>query len=181
MKGWLAAWFLATAGLVSGTTLSVVPVFEPISLRGTDVDGGFTDIGEALQATVVSRPMALSGAFPETLVEAIRTSHRLPSNDPEYAPREANLLVLCRVTLAAEMVGRELHVGLDVSRMEVPEGVDLTDRQVVKLAIVAIRKTLEIYQSPQPEMLPVVFRVVGAPPDKASLAELGCSFEIAGG
>ena len=61
-----------TAG---ATTISVVPIFEPLSLHGTDVDEAISDTGEALQACVMSRPMAMTGAFPEVLVDAIRSTH----------------------------------------------------------------------------------------------------------
>ena len=40
----------------------VVPVFEPLSLHGTDGDEAISDTGEALQACVMSRPKALTGA-----------------------------------------------------------------------------------------------------------------------
>lgn len=175
----LFALFLAAFPL-GATTISVVPIFEPISLHGTDVDEAVSETGEALQATVVPRPMALSGAFPETLVEAVRTVHRLPANDPNYVVDEVNLLILCRVGVSAEMVGRKLEVGIDVSKMEIPDGIDLTERQVIKLAIVAVRKTLEAYQEPQPDRLEVAISITGTDEARAGLRELDCRFEIEG-
>ena len=71
VKATLIALLLSTGAFA--TTISVVPVYEPISLHGSDVDDIISDTGEALQATVLSRPMALTGAFPEDLVAAIRT------------------------------------------------------------------------------------------------------------
>jgi hypothetical protein len=174
------AFLLVRVGVLGATTLSVVPIFEPLSLKGTDGDGDFSEIGEALQATVAARPMALSGAFPETLVEAVHSSHRLPTNDPNYAAAEVNLLVLCRVGLGAEMQDSKLRVKLDVSSMEIPAGIDLTRQQVIKLAIVAIRKTLEAYQAPQPGPLGVVFEVVGSRPEHGDLTDLGGEIEIGG-
>ncbi len=165
---------------LGATTISVVPIHEPVSLHGTDVDEAVSETGEALQATVISRPMALSGAFPETLVEAVRTPHRLPTNDPNYAVEEVNLLVMCRVGVAAEIVDGELQVGLDVAEMAIPEGIDLTERQVIKLAIVAVRKTLEAYQEPQPDRLVVAVSIIGAGEGRESLSELDCRFEIEG-
>lgn len=165
---------------LGATTLSVVPIFEPITLHGTDVDEAVSETGEALQATVIARPMALSGAFPETLVDAVRTAHRLPTNDPNYGVTEVNLLVLCRVGVAAEIVDQKLRVRLDVADMEIPEGIDLTERQVIKLAIVAIRKTLEAYQKPQPDHLDVAISILGAEGERQGLEELECRFEIEG-
>lgn len=174
---WVLVLGMALAG---ATTLSVVPIFEPISLHATDVDEAVSETGEALQATVISRPMALSGAFPETLMDAVRTSHRLPSNDPHYTVDEVNLLVLCGVGIHAEVVERTLEVTLDVSAMEIPEEIDLTERQVIKLAIVAVRKTLEVYQAPQPDRLEVAVTLTGAAGAREGLKDLECRFEVEG-
>ena len=77
MKTLIAAFF---AGILlwstaRASTIMVVPVFEPLSLHGTDGDEAVSDIGEALQACVMARPMAMTGAFPEVLVDAIRSPH----------------------------------------------------------------------------------------------------------
>ncbi|HEY8961360.1 MAG TPA: hypothetical protein VIM57_04080, partial [Luteolibacter sp.] len=86
----LVALLFASA---QATTITVVPVFEPLSLHGTDVDEVIAETGEALQATVMPRPMALTGAFPEVLIESIRSPHKIPTNNPNYKTTEANLLV----------------------------------------------------------------------------------------
>jgi hypothetical protein len=163
---------LALALPLSATTISVVPVFEPLSMHDTDVDDGITDTGEALQATVVSRPMALTGAFPEVLLESIRTPHKFPSNNPNYKVEEVNLLVLCNIDIAAEVTEEGLKVRLNIANLTVPADVDLTARQVLKLALVAIRKTLEEYQKPQTEPLKVSVLIEGVNDGTASLKEL---------
>ncbi len=163
---------------LAATTISVVPVFEPLSMHGTDVDEGITDTGEALQATVASRPMALTGAFPEVLVESIRSTHKFPSNNPNYKVEEVNLLVLCGIGISAETKEDGLHVGLNVATLNVPEGVDLTGRQVLKLALVALRKTLEEYQKPQTEPLKVQVTILGTDEGTAPLSDLGISFTL---
>ena len=89
----LLGGFLGATAIAS--TITIVPVFEPISLHGTDGDEAISEIGAALQASVMSRPMALTGAFPEVLVDAIRSPHLIPTNHPNYKVEEANLLVLC--------------------------------------------------------------------------------------
>lgn len=163
-----------------GTTISVVAVFEPLSLHGTDVDGDITESGEALQAAVLSRPMALTGAFPEDLVEAVRSPHLIPSNNPNYQVPEANLLILCGISLSAETTDDELQVSIDISKLAIPEEVDLTSRQVIKLILVAIRKTLEAYQDGQTDSLKVKIVLDGAVAEKASLNDLGTEFELPG-
>lgn len=173
--------FWLGAAALGATTLSLVTVFEPITLHGTDADEAGDGVGEGLQATVIPRRMVLSGAFPEALVEAIPTPHELASNDPGYTVGEVNLLVLCSVGLAAEIVDHELRVEVDVGSMSVPAQLRLTERQVVELAIVAIRKTLEAYQKPQAGRLAVKIAITGAEGPRAALAELGCDFGIEGG
>ena len=163
---------------LAATTISVVPVYEPLSMHGTDVDEGITDTGEALQATVASRPMALTGAFPEVLMESIRSPHKFPSNNPNYKVEEVNLLVLCNIGISAEMTEDGLDVRLNVAALTVPEGVDLTARQVLKLAMVAIRKTLEEYQRPQTEPLKVNVIIEGVDDGTATLKDLDAGYTL---
>jgi hypothetical protein len=163
---------------IFATTISVVPVHEPISLHGTDVDDIISDTGEALQATVLPRPMALTGAFPEVLVESIRTPHKIPTNNPNYTVDEANLLVLCEVGIGAELTEEGLLVKIDVSDLGIPQEVDLTSRQLLKLTLIALRRTLEEYQRPQIEPLKVIVAITGTTEKNASLMDLQVTFTL---
>jgi hypothetical protein len=163
------------------TTITMVPIFEPLSLHGTDADEAISEIGEALQAAVMSRPKALTGAFPESLVDAICSPHLIPTNNPNYQVKEANLLVLCNVGIAGEMTANGLLVRFDIAKLAIPPEVDLTSRQVLKLALVALRKTLEAYQVRQQQPLKVTVVVEGADEGKAALRELGVKFEVEAG
>lgn len=180
MKTLLASFFisgfLGAAALAS--TITVVPIFEPLSLQGTDGDEVISEIGEALQASVMPRPMALTGAFPEVLVDAIRSPHLIPTNNPNYKVQEANLLVLCNVGISGEIEEGVLKITLNVSQFAIPAEVDLTTRQILKLAIIAIRKTLDEYQRPQTQPLPVTLSIDGTDDAKASLRDLDCKFVI---
>lgn len=160
------------------TTISVVPIHEPLSLHGTDVDDIISDTGEALQATVLPRPMALTGAFPEVLVDAIRTPHPIPSNNPNYKVTEANLLVLCKVMIVAESSQEGLLVTLDVSDLEIPEEVDITSRQLLKITLVAIRRTLEDYNRSQAEPLNVMIAIAGTTEKNETLKDLQIIFKV---
>jgi hypothetical protein len=177
VKTILIALFLSTR--IFASTISVVSIHEPISLHGTDVDGMIADTGEALQATVIARPMALTGAFPEVLVESIRTPHKLPTNNPNYKVEEANLLVLCNVNISAELTDEGLLVNIDVSQLSIPVEVDLTSRQLLKLSLVALRRTLEEYHRPQTEPLNVIVAITGTSENNASLLDLGGTFTLA--
>ncbi|MES2983248.1 MAG: hypothetical protein V4727_13125 [Verrucomicrobiota bacterium] len=161
-----------------GTTISVVPIFEPLTLHGTDTGDIITDIGEALQATVMPRPMALTGAIPEALVEAIRTPHPIPTNAPNYKVKEANLLVLCDLTLAAEMTTEGMTVTLDVSKIIIPEDVDMTARQLIRITFAALQKTLEVYQQQQTEPLHIDIKITGTTEKNATLKELEATFIV---
>ena len=176
MKTALIALFLSAR--IFATTISVVPVHEPISLHGTDVDDIISDTGEALQATVLPRPMALTGAFPEVLVESMRTPHKLPTNNPNYAVEEANLLILCEVGIGAELKDEGLLVKIDLSDLSIPQEVDLTSRQLLKLTIVAMRRTLEDYHRPQIEPLKVIVSITGTSEKNASLMDLQVTFTL---
>lgn len=170
--------FLLLAGGGMATTIMVVPVFEPLSLHGTDGDEVISDVGEALQASVMARPMALTGAFPEVLVDSIKTPHQIPTNNPNYKVTEANLLVLCKVGIHGRMSQEGLIVTLDITDLDIPLEVDVTSRQVLRLALVAIRKTLEEYQRPQTQPLVVTIAIEGATEGKAPLADLASKFTI---
>ena len=178
-------FFLLIAALLctmaTASTISVVPIFEPLSLQGTDVDEAVSDSGESLQACIASRPMAMSGDFPEALVEAIRSPHLLPSNNPNYKVQETNLLVLCNITIQAEMTRDGLDTHIDVSQITIPPEVDLTARQVLKLTISALRKTLEAFQLPLKKPLTVNLGIIGAEDAKSHLRDLASSFTLAPG
>jgi len=171
---------LAMALPCAATTIMVVPVFEPLSMHGTDGDDAISDIGEALQATVMSRPMALSGAFPEALVEAMRTPHPLPSNNPNYEVREANLFVLCNIGVLAKLTETGLEVSFDISGVTIPPEVDLTTRQILRIGIVALRSTLADYQQPQPNPLRVRVHITGAQGNLEPLRDAGVEFTLPG-
>lgn len=175
----LVAWGLVCAWSPA-STISVVPVFEPISLHDTDMGGAITESGAALQADVCPRPMALTGAFPEDLIGAINTPHKLPTNNPNYQVPEVNLLRLCAVDVAADLRDDGLEVTLDISRLEIPPEVDLTARQVARLVLLAVRKTLEAYQAHQTETLKVVVRIEGATDGREPLADLATEYELPG-
>lgn len=172
------AALLFSGSSLPATTIMVVPVFEPLSLHGTDGDEAISDTGEALQACVMPRPMALTGAFPEVLMDAIRSPHLIPTNNENYKVQEANLLVLCNIGINGEMHRTGLTVTLDVSHLSIPPAVDLTARQILKLAIVAIRKTLEEYQRPQTDPLNVILTIDGTDDDNAGLRDLDSKFTI---
>jgi len=162
----------------AATTIMVTPIYEPLSLHDTDGDEAISDTGEALQACVMSRPQAITGAIPEDLIHAIRRPHKIPSNNENYQVEEANLLMLTGITVQARMKEDKLVVRLNVSGMSIPDEVDLTSRQILNLTIVAIRKTLEGYVAEQAKPLAVQLLIEGTNELNSSLTELGAEFVI---
>ncbi|MGD7651916.1 MAG: hypothetical protein ACQCXQ_01790 [Verrucomicrobiales bacterium] len=160
------------------TTITVIPIFEPLSLHGTDSDEAPSDTEEALQACVLSRPKAMTGAFPEVLVDAIRSPHLIPTNNPNYQAAEANLLVLCNIGIETTMTDDGLMVRFNVAQLTIPEEVDLTSRQILKLAIIAVRKTLEQYQAGQTQPLDVTLVIDGTDEGKRGLLDLASRFTV---
>ena len=78
-------------------------------------------------------------------MKAVAEPHKIASNSPAYDVADANLLNLCKVKLTAEMKLEKLIVRLDVTEISIPEEIDLTSRHVLRLSILAIRKTLKDY------------------------------------
>ncbi len=162
----------------AATTIMVTPIFEPLSLHDTDGDEAVSQTGDALQACVMSRPHAITGAVPEDLVHAIRRSHKIPSNNDNYQVQEANLLMLTGITILAHKDGKTLNVRLNVANMNIPSEVDLTSSQILKLTIVAVRKTLEAYQAEQGKTLPVKLMIEGTNELNEGLKDLNAEFTV---
>jgi hypothetical protein len=167
---------------VLATVIEVVPVYQPVSLHGSDVDDEVdADSGESLQAAIMSVPMALTGDFPEALVRSVAMPLRLQSNNQNYDIKEVNLCQLCGVKLEAEILSpQEFKVEVDVSGLHLPKEIDLTSRQVVKLVAAAIRRTLTEYNKNQKKDLQVTLRITGTVDTNATLQDLNCQYTVPG-
>jgi hypothetical protein len=173
--------FAAMMLFTHATVIDVVNIFQPLSLHGSDVDDEVDDTGEALQAAILSRPMALTGAFPEVLIESIAMPHQLPTNNPNYAIKEVNLVVLCGLKVAAELDDTgTLQVEINIANLVIPPDIDLTARQVLKLLSASIRKTLMEYNGGQKDDLKVLLRIVGTNDNNQTLQDLGSQYKVPG-
>jgi hypothetical protein len=180
MKSLLAALFAGVlpCSLSLATTIMVVPIFEPLSLHGTDGDEAISDTGEALQACVMSRPMAMTGAFPEVLVDAIRSPHLVPTNNPNYKVQETNLLVLANIGISGEMTVEGLTVRLDVSQLAIPR---MSISPPARSSSSPSSRSARPSMSTRPEQdkpLAVTLVIEGADENKANLRDLGAQFVI---
>ena len=179
MRSRVFAAFLLSTGLVSGVTVEVVQVYQPLSLHGTDGIGEALEEGDPVQAAVMARPYALTGAVPEDLVKAVASPHRIVTNAEGYEVPDANLLNLCKIGLKAEVRQARLLVRLDVSSFEMPEEGDLTIRQALTFSIIAIQRTLEDYFQHVPgDPLEVSVGIKGTREGNETLKDLARRFRV---
>ncbi len=137
---------LVSSGIVLASTKSVYRVWQPISLHGTDVSSVLGKESGVDYTVLISRPVVLSGALPEDLVYAVALKHQLASIG-SYDEKEANLIALTNIKLRAQLTDEGLLVTLDVSEAAVPNEVEVSLYNVVKLSIDALQMTLEDYSA----------------------------------
>ena len=120
---------------------SLMQVYQPTSLLGTELDGDPLDTGESMSATIVSRPVLVGGAFPESPVHAISLPHRIAGAGESF-PEESNLIVLVGGRIHAEHGDKEHRIIADFSTAKVPENFGVTLIQVMKITALCLQKTL---------------------------------------
>lgn len=174
--------FLASMQLASATVIDVVTVYQALSLHGSDVDDEVdADSGESLQAAVMPIPMALSGEFPEAIVRAVTLPLRLTSNNTNYKIPEVNLCQLCGIKIETDSDAQnEVKIQIDISALAIPEEVDLTARQVIKLISSAIRRSVTEYNKSQKNPLSVNITITGTVASNATLRDLSCDYIVPG-
>jgi len=171
--------FLLLCSPVVAVTLEVVELHQPLSLHRTDGIGDTLGKEDPVQAGVFSRPYAVTGAMPEDLVKAVAAPHRIATNSEGYEVDDANLLNLCGVALSSEMKVNRLLVRFDVGNFELPEELDLTARQVIRLSVIAVERTLRAYfQSVKDEVLSVSIGITGTTEGNAALKDLAKRFRL---
>jgi hypothetical protein len=117
-------------------------VAQPLSLLGTEADGDPLGDGESIAAVVMSRPTVVGGAFPESVVIAMCSPHRI-ADAPENFPQESNLIVMVGATIVAEW-GEAFHtVSADFSEAKIEENSGVTIRQVMQLTAVCLQENLK--------------------------------------
>lgn len=120
---------------------SLMQVHQPTSLLGTEMDGDPLGSGESIAATIVSRPVLVGGAFPESPVHAISLPHRIAGAGKNF-PNESNLIVLVGGKVYAEYGDKEHRIIADFSKAKVPENLGVTLVQVMKITSLCLHKTL---------------------------------------
>lgn len=150
-------------------------ISQALSLHGTDVGEEFA--GEIVQARVLSFPAVVVGALPEGLIDEVGAAHRLPGPD-SYKVKEANLLVLCGVSLDGAMTNEGLVCTFNLSKLSVPNEVEMPVRVVLKLAIQAVKETLERYYREAQDSQKVMIKISGTNEKNATLKDLSMEFKV---
>lgn len=167
---------------VLGVTREVVQVFQPLSFHFTDTAAEFGPQGDLVQANVVSRPLVLSGAFPEDLAKAVMMPCRLDSNNPTYQIPEVNLARLAGLTLEVIREEQDLEVIIDCSEASLPEEIELGLEVVLKMTVECIRRTLRVYyQDNGPPVFECKVTILGLRKGQERWADYGSKFQVSSG
>lgn len=119
----------------------IVPIFQPLSLLGTELEAYPLGQEEGICADVMATPAIVSSAYPEAIVQAIALPHRF-YQAPEGFPDESNLLVLTGARLVAAW-GEERHsVTIDFSQVSLGEKLGVTLDQLCRLTVLCLSKSL---------------------------------------
>lgn len=139
----LFAFLIVTVGLQFQLLAenSLMQIYQPTSLLGTELDGDPLGTGESISATIVSRPILVGGAFPESPVQAISLPHRISGAGKNF-PDESNLIVLVGGKIHAVHGEKEHQIIADFSGAKVPENLGVTLVQVMKITALCLQKTL---------------------------------------
>jgi hypothetical protein len=120
---------------------SLIDAYQPTSLLGTEGECDPLGTGEWIAATIVSRPVIIGDAFPESPVDAVSLPHRI-AGATEGFPEESNLIVIVGGDVRAEWGETEDQIIADFSKAKVPENLGVTLIQVMKMTAVCLEKTL---------------------------------------
>ena len=141
---------LLKAGLLFASVLFAVSVhaergiaeiFQPTSLLGTESDDEPLKDGQVMAATILSRPILVAGAFPESPVEAMCLPHKITGATAGF-PEESNLIVLVGAKLDAEF-GEKFHtVSADFSHARASDDLGVTLLQVMQLTAECLQRNL---------------------------------------
>lgn len=149
---------------------SLIEVYQPTSLLGTELDGDPLGTGESLAATIVVRPAIIGGAFPESAVHAISLPHKI-AGAPDGFPEESNLIVIVGGEVHAEWGQAEDQIIADFSKAKVTENLGVTLIQVMKMTAICLQKTLGT-QHEKP------IKIKWVAPEGISLADAGLPPQI---
>lgn len=166
---------LVSMSLSFGVTHEVHQIRQAHSLHGTDIGEDFK--GEVIQARVSQFPVVVVGALPESLIDAVAAPHQMPGPDSYKVP-EVNLLVLCGIELTPEMTAESFEVTFDLSKLKIPDELEMSIRTILELSIKAVRDTLDTYCEESKSDQLVKIKITGTNPKNATLKNLAAEFHL---
>ncbi|MFC5049466.1 hypothetical protein ACFPK9_02365 [Rubritalea spongiae] len=163
------------------STKSVYQIWQPLSLKGTDVYGVVGVESNQPGVVIMPRPVVLSGAIPEDLVTAIALDYPLASSAKNYSEPHVNLLAISNVSLRALLEDEGLLIQFDVSKAQSEKDLGVDLETVISMGIEAVRKTAVFNAKTQLDNpLRCIVKVVGAEKG-SSLLKLETQFDIGPG
>ena len=125
----------------------IAEIFQPTSLLGTDTEDEPLKDGQAMAATILSRPILIGGAFPESPVEAMCLPHKITGATDGF-PKESNLIVLVGAKISAEFGEKSHSIIADFSRARVSEDLGVSLIQVMQLTAECLNRNLRNSDAP---------------------------------
>jgi hypothetical protein len=124
----------------------IAEIFQPTSLLGTDTEDEPLKDGQSMAATILSRPILIGGAFPESPVQAMCLPHKI-AGAPQGFPKERNLIVLVGAKLDAAWGEKSHTVTADFSRAKASDDLGVTLLQVMQLTAECLQRNLRSSES----------------------------------
>ena len=119
----------------------IAEIFQPTSLLGTDTEDGPLKDGQTMGASILSRPILIGGAFPESPVLAMCLPHKITGATDGF-PKESNLIVLVGAKINAEFGENSHSVIADFSHAKVSEDLGVSLIQVMQLTAECLNRNL---------------------------------------
>jgi len=141
------AVFLCSIAILFSSELraerTIVQIFLPVSLAGTDLDADPLASGESMGALILARPALIGGAYPEGLIAAICRPLQLGGGNNNF-PDESNLLVRIGAEIsAAHGIQKEPHqITVDFTKVNRKENSDSSISQALRLTAECLKRTI---------------------------------------
>ena len=119
----------------------IAEIFQPTSLLGNDTEDEPLKDGQTMAATILSRPILIGGAFPESPVLAMCLPHKIAGATDGF-PKESNLIVLVGAKISAEWGEKRHTIIADFSQAKASDDLGVTLLQVMQLTAECLQRNL---------------------------------------
>jgi hypothetical protein len=119
----------------------IAEIFQPTSLLGTHTEDEPLKDSQDMAATILSRPILIGGAFPESPVQTMCLPRKI-AGAPDGFPKESNLIVLVGAKIDAKWGEKSHTVAADFSRAKASDDLEVTLLQVMQLTAECLQRNL---------------------------------------